>query len=91
MMHGPMLAVQSPVTLVRMNRSSLLQHKIRNPPIRGTLKPTPAQGDRGTVLEYVAMNIADVFDWFARESMEAGKQALSGNNVRRSSSWRCYG
>ena len=27
------------------------------------------------MLEYIAMNIADVFDWFARESMEAGKQA----------------
>ena len=40
-------------------RSSLLQHK----------------GDGGTVLEYIAMNIADVFDWFARESMEAGRQA----------------
>ena len=27
------------------------------------------------MLEYIAMDIADVFDWFALESMEAGKQA----------------
>ena len=27
------------------------------------------------MLEYIAMNIADVFDWFGRESMEAGEQA----------------
>jgi hypothetical protein len=35
------------------------------------------------------MNIASVFDWFARESLRAAEQ--THGNVRYSSNWRCYG